>query len=36
MLGRCAEGPPGAVVTSVEVVGEGVGVFEGFDVRPTA
>jgi acylphosphatase len=36
MLDRCAVGPSGALVTNVEVVGEGVGVFEGFDVRPTA
>ena len=35
MLGRCEVGPSGALVTNVEVVGEGVGVFNAFDVRPT-
>lgn len=35
MLGRCEHGPPGAGVTRVEVLGEGVGVFDGFEVRPT-
>jgi len=36
MLDRCREGPQGALVTNVEVQGEGVGVFVGFDVRPSA
>ena len=36
MLARCREGPPAARVTVVDILGEGVGVFEGFDVRPTA
>ena len=35
ILDRCRVGPTGAIVTSVEVLGEGVGAFEGFDVRPT-
>ncbi len=33
MLARCATGPRGASVSRVEVVGEGVGVFDGFTVR---
>lgn len=36
MLARCKDGPPAARVTLVDILGEGVGVFEGFDVRPTA
>jgi hypothetical protein len=36
MLVLCEKGPSGASVTSVEVLGEGVGVFDGFEVRPTA
>jgi len=36
MLDRCREGPPDAQVTGVEVIGEGVGAFGGFEVRPTA
>lgn len=36
MLARCQEGPPGARVTGVGVVGEGVGCFVGFEVRETA
>ncbi len=35
MLELCRQGPPAAVVTSVELMGEGVGAFLGFDVRPT-
>ena len=35
MLRRCEAGPPGSRVTRVEVVGEGVGAFDGFEVRPT-
>jgi acylphosphatase len=35
MLRLCHSGPPGAGVDIVEVLGEGVGVFDGFDVRPT-
>lgn len=35
MLQRCLEGPPAAVVGRVEPIGEGVGVFRGFEVRPT-
>jgi len=36
MLVLCRRGPPGAVVTNVEIMGEGVGAFTGFEVRPTA
>ncbi len=36
MIKRCEGGPPGASVTSVEVLAEGVGVFAGFEVRETA
>jgi acylphosphatase len=35
MLELCRQGPPGAAVTGVELMGEGVGAFQGFDVRPT-
>jgi acylphosphatase len=35
MLRRCSEGPPAAIVDRVETVGEGVGSFRGFEVRPT-
>lgn len=35
MLQRCEKGPPAAAVTRVELIGEGVGVFEEFAVRPT-
>jgi len=36
MLERCRSGPPGARVEKVEIIGEGVGAYEGFAVRPTA
>jgi acylphosphatase len=36
MLDLCREGPPAAAVTGVVVIGEGVGAFHGFEVRPTA
>lgn len=36
MLQRCEQGPPDARVTRIEVLGEGVGAFDGFEVRPTA
>lgn len=36
MLERCAGGPAAARVASVEIIGEGVGVFRDFEVRPTA
>jgi acylphosphatase len=36
LLRRCEEGPPSSIVESVEVIGEGVGAFSGFEVRPTA
>ncbi len=35
MLELCRQGPPAAVVTDVALIGEGVGAFQGFDVRPT-
>jgi acylphosphatase len=35
MIELCRSGPVAARVDRVEVVGEGVGVFDGFDVRPT-
>jgi acylphosphatase len=35
MLQRCQEGPPASRVTGVTPIGEGVGAFEGFEVRPT-
>jgi len=36
MLSLCRRGPPGAQVDRVEIIGEGVGAFDGFTVRPTA
>lgn len=36
MLELCREGPADARVTEVEVLGEGAGVFTGFEVRSTA
>jgi acylphosphatase len=36
MLVLCRRGPSGAAVTNVETIGEGVGAFAGFEVRPTA
>jgi acylphosphatase len=36
MLRLCRQGPPSSCVASVETIGEGVGVFTGFEVRPTA
>ncbi len=36
MLDLCREGPPAALVTRVDVIGEGAGVFRGFEVLPTA
>jgi acylphosphatase len=36
MLVLCRRGPPGCAVTGVETIGEGVGAFTGFEVRPTA
>ena len=36
MLRRCERGPAAARVTRVEIVGEGVGIFDRFEVRPTA
>jgi acylphosphatase len=36
MLDLCRSGPPASRVDRVEIVGEGVGAFDGFEVRPTA
>jgi acylphosphatase len=36
MLDACRKGPPGSRVDRVEIIGEGVGAFHGFEVRPTA
>lgn len=36
MLELLREGPPAARVTCVVIIGEGVGVFQGFEVLPTA
>ena len=35
MLVLCKRGPPASAVTSIETLGEGVGAFTGFKVRPT-
>lgn len=35
MLRRCQTGPAEALVTRLAIIGEGVGAFEGFAVRPT-
>ena len=35
MIARCRTGPPAARVDRLEIVGEGVGVFSGFEVRST-
>jgi acylphosphatase len=35
ILARCEQGPAAARVSRVEVLGEGVGVFDGFAVRVT-
>jgi len=34
-LQRCRQGPPDARVTEVEIVGEGVGVYRIFQIKPT-
>ncbi|MBX2805779.1 MAG: acylphosphatase [Hyphomicrobiales bacterium] len=36
MLRKCRTGPLGASVTRVEIIGEGVGAFDRFEVRRTA
>ena len=36
MRRHCEQGPPAARVTRVEVPGEDVGAYQGFEVRPTA
>lgn len=35
MLALCRRGPPAARVDRVEVIAEGVGAFDGFELRPT-
>jgi acylphosphatase len=35
MLRLSARGPPGAYVSKVDVVGEGAGAYDGFEIRPT-
>ncbi len=35
MLKRCHQGPAASSVARVELIGEGVGVYHGFEVRPT-
>ena len=35
IIERCRRGPDASRVDRVEVVGEGVGAFDGFEVRPT-
>jgi acylphosphatase len=35
MLALCRKGPSASRVDGVEIVGEGVGAFGGFEVRPT-
>jgi acylphosphatase len=36
MIALCRQGPRGAAVTAVEIVGEGSGAFEAFTIEPTA
>ncbi len=36
MLAHCRRGPPASRVDRVEIIGEGGGAFDSFDVRPTA
>jgi acylphosphatase len=36
MVELCRSGPPASLVSGVEIIGEGVGAFTGFEVRPTA
>ena len=36
MLDRCRRGPPGSRVEKLEIIGEGVGAYDCFAVRPTA
>lgn len=35
MLALCRAGPPAARVERVEIIGEGVGAFDGFEVKST-
>jgi acylphosphatase len=36
MIALCRQGPRGAAVNSVEVMGEGTGTFEAFTIEPTS
>ncbi len=36
MLEACRAGPPASRVARLDIIGEGVGAFDGFEVRPTA
>lgn len=36
LLRRCNQGPPSARVRRIEILGEGVGSYDRFEVRPTA
>jgi acylphosphatase len=36
VIEACRAGPPASRVTRVDIIGEGVGAFDGFEVRPTA
>jgi acylphosphatase len=36
MLRECRDGPLDADVTKIEILGEGAGAYDGFEVRPTA
>lgn len=36
ILARCEQGPPGARVTGVEMLGADAGTYDGFEVRQTA
>jgi acylphosphatase len=35
MLELCRSGPPASRVSRIEIIGEGVGAFTGFELRPT-
>ena len=36
VLDACRAGPPASRVARLDIIGEGVGAFDGFDVLPTA
>jgi acylphosphatase len=35
MIALCADGPPDAAVTAVEIIGEGTAAYDGFTIEPT-